>query len=86
MVISSRTPEGEDNCCPVCGNPFRLEPSRPPGDAPCPCCGVLVWFATPEPGPSPAALPDHDRFKAGRMRHRIRAGLRRAGRAVRGGV
>ena len=44
LVVSSRTPEGEDNRCPVCGQALRLEPSRPPGDAPCPYCGVLVWF------------------------------------------
>jgi hypothetical protein len=47
MVISSRTPEGEGNVCRVCRNEFRIEPSRPPGDAPCPCCGVLNWFPTP---------------------------------------
>src|SRR5690348_7977560 len=48
MVVSSRTPEGEPNRCPVCGNALRLEPSRPPGDAPCPSCGALLWFpATP---------------------------------------
>ena len=23
----------------------RIEPSRPPGDAPCPACGHLLWFA-----------------------------------------
>ncbi len=44
MEPSSRTPEGESNRCPVCGKAFRIEPSRPPGDAPCPHCGHLVWF------------------------------------------
>ncbi len=44
MHISSRTPEGEPNRCPVCGNALSLEPSRPPGDAPCPFCGTLLWF------------------------------------------
>jgi hypothetical protein len=44
MDISSRTPEGEDNRCTVCGHALRLEPTRPPGDAPCPFCGVLLWF------------------------------------------
>ncbi len=45
MVISSRTPEGTPNHCPVCGNDLRLEPSRPTLDAPCPHCGHLLWFA-----------------------------------------
>ena len=44
MVISSRTPEGTPNRCPVCGTHMRIEPSAPSGDAPCPCCGHLVWF------------------------------------------
>ncbi len=43
--ISSRTPEGVPNRCPVCGVAIRIEPSQPPGDAPCPRCGVLLWFA-----------------------------------------
>jgi hypothetical protein len=30
----------------------RIEPSRPPGDAPCPNCGHLLWF--PPPGLSEA--------------------------------
>lgn len=45
MVISSRTPEGSPNCCPVCGNTVRIEPSLF-GEAPCPCCGYLLWFFT----------------------------------------
>src|SRR6516162_4115265 len=44
MTISSRTPEGQPNECPICGNALRIEPSRPPGDAPCPFCGSLLWF------------------------------------------
>ncbi|MCA9127808.1 MAG: tetratricopeptide repeat protein [Planctomycetales bacterium] len=42
---SSRTPEGDDNHCPVCGNDVRIDPTRPPGDAPCPHCGNLLWFS-----------------------------------------
>lgn len=42
---SSRTPEGNDNHCFVCGHDVRLDPTRPPGDAPCPHCGTLLWFA-----------------------------------------
>ena len=48
-MISSRTPEGEPNVCPVCGHDFRLEPSRPPGDGPCPACGHLTWFPADSP-------------------------------------
>jgi hypothetical protein len=44
MEPSSRTPEGEPNRCPVCGSAVRVDPSRPPGDAPCPHCGHLLWF------------------------------------------
>lgn len=44
MKPSSRTPEGLPNRCPVCGNEIRIEPSRPPGDAPCAFCGHLLWF------------------------------------------
>src|SRR5215475_204293 len=44
MPIASRTPEGWPNRCPVCGAEWRIEPSRPTSDAPCPSCGVLVWF------------------------------------------
>jgi acyl carrier protein len=44
MTISSRTPEGSPNCCPMCGQHFYIEPSRPFGDAPCPACGTLLWF------------------------------------------
>ncbi len=51
MSVSSRTPEGDSNRCPVCGRDVRLEPSWPPGDAPCPACGSLLWF------PGPADLP-----------------------------
>lgn len=45
MVISSRTPEGSHNRCPVCGNAVRIEPSKPFEDAPCPHCGHLLLFA-----------------------------------------
>jgi len=44
MRISSRTPEGIPNRCPVCGSQVRIEPSGPFGDAPCPDCGTLLWF------------------------------------------
>ena len=44
MQPSSRTPEGEPNRCPVCGKTLHIEPSRRPGDAPCPHCGHLLLF------------------------------------------
>lgn len=44
MTISSRTPEGSPNCCPVCGAHVAIEPSWPTNDAPCPACGCLLWF------------------------------------------
>jgi hypothetical protein len=44
MPIASRTPEGSPNRCTVCGAIVVIEPSRPPGDAPCPACGHLLWF------------------------------------------
>jgi anti-anti-sigma regulatory factor len=47
MIISSRTPEGEQNRCPVCATEIWLDPSRPAGDAPCPNCGHLVWYSDP---------------------------------------
>lgn len=45
MTISSRTPEGDPNQCPVCGHHVRLEPSIDTRDAPCSSCGHLLWFA-----------------------------------------
>jgi hypothetical protein len=44
MLPSSRTPEGLPQQCSVCGNEVHIEPSTPPGDAPCPFCGCLLWF------------------------------------------
>jgi hypothetical protein len=47
MRISSRTPEGFPHHCPICDADICIEPSRPPGDAPCPNCGHLLWFEGP---------------------------------------
>ena len=44
MTISSRTPGGQPNQCPVCGAVVCIEPAKPFGDAPCPACGQLLWF------------------------------------------
>lgn len=49
MIISSRTPEGEFGRCSICGESVVIDPSHPPGDAPCPSCGSLIWFS-PRPG------------------------------------
>jgi acyl carrier protein len=51
-TISSRTPEGTPNRCPVCGNEVIVEPSQLVGDAPCPHCGQLLWFLRTTEGPS----------------------------------
>ncbi|MBO0701275.1 MAG: hypothetical protein J2P46_22950 [Zavarzinella sp.] len=45
MTISSRTPEGDPNQCPICGHHVRIEPSLDTRDAPCPRCGHLLWFS-----------------------------------------
>ena len=80
MVISSRTPEGEPNRCPVCGHHVNLEPSRPPGDAPGPVCGSLLWFPSPQTTPLVCARVvsrapeevefDPDRWRVGSLRSR----------------
>jgi acyl carrier protein len=44
LPISSRTPEGVPNHCPICDTLVCIEPTEPPGDAPCPGCGTLLWF------------------------------------------
>ena len=41
-TISSRTPEGHDSRCPLCGAEAAIEYSLV-GDAPCPNCGALLW-------------------------------------------
>ena len=43
-TISSRTPEGVPNHCPICDTNICVDPSHPQGDAPCPNCGTLLWF------------------------------------------
>jgi hypothetical protein len=48
--ISTRTPEGVPNRCPVCDKEVRISPSDPAGDAPCPHCGCLLWFVVSDAG------------------------------------
>ena len=45
MQPASRAPDGWPNHCPVCGHDVTVDPTIPPGDAPCPCCGSLLWFS-----------------------------------------
>lgn len=44
MIPASRTPEGHSHRCPVCGHHVAVESSASTFDAPCPCCGCLIWF------------------------------------------
>lgn len=44
MQPSSRTPDGKDGFCKICGQGVRISPSLPAGDATCPSCGTLLWF------------------------------------------
>jgi anti-anti-sigma factor len=44
MAISSQTPEGQPDRCPVCGSEAKIKPSGLAGDAPCLRCGHLLWF------------------------------------------
>jgi hypothetical protein len=60
MSIASRTPEGSPNRCPVCAASVVIEPSQPPGDAPCPACGHLLWF----PPASRLPRPIYERIEA----------------------
>ena len=66
ISISSRTPEGVPNHCPVCDALICVEPSQPPGDAPCPNCGVLLWFIRTSSGvrfhPTEDAAPVRERI------------------------
>jgi acyl carrier protein len=44
MTVSSRTPEGIPQRCPICGKLSTVEFSLPPGDSVCPSCGHLLWW------------------------------------------
>lgn len=51
MEISSRTPEGQPNHCPVCDSDVVVESSLLFGDATCSNCGSLLWFFRDEATP-----------------------------------
>ena len=65
-VISSRTPEGVPNHCPICQNLVCIEPSQPSGDAPCPNCVTLLWFHE-----SSAGMQIHEAMLADATRQRL---------------
>lgn len=67
-TISSRTPEGSPQHCPLCQAEVRLEPSAPLGDAPCPHCGCLLWFFKTASG-----VQCWEYHTAGPVRERVRA-------------
>ena len=59
-------PDGLPADCPLCGGRIVIAPSMPAGDAPCPRCGCLLWFAVAgaDARVYPAnALPDEIRRK-----------------------
>jgi ribosomal protein S27E len=58
MMVSSRTPEGRPNRCPICGHDLHIEPSPSTLDAACPNCGQILWFA-----PSGGAAPIFDALR-----------------------
>ena len=65
-MISLRTPGGAPNRCPICAAAIHVEPSNPPGDAPCPNCGTLLWFSK-----TPDGLWFYDEETARPIRRRI---------------
>ncbi len=72
MTVSSRTPEGSPNRCPLCGREVRLEPSASGAriaDAPCPYCGCLLWFDGPGPPKATDAIADVKRRIRGWLHH-----------------
>ena len=71
-MVSSRTPEGEPNSCPVCFSKIVIEPSRPSGDAPCPKCGTLLWFIK-----SGRGVYYHESDKIAPIREKVMEAIRR---------
>ncbi len=65
MTVSSRTPEGDPNRCPICGQPCRMEPSFAFADAPCPSCGYLLRFPAKGDERKPAAYLWRWEFRLG---------------------
>lgn len=63
---SSRTPEGIPSRCPMCGIVTRIDPSATTNDAPCPCCGHLLWIEPAMPKRPAKLLAIADRMPSGR--------------------
>ena|SRR5579883_2090732 len=85
-VISSRTPEGHSCRCPVCDSFVVVEPSDPGGDAPCPCCGHLLWLSPPRRRGDKGIVDAAGRLSSpglGRRLGTLVAGARRVIRAAR---
>ncbi len=59
MQPSSRTPDGKDGFCKICGQCVRISPSLSTGDATCPNCGVLLWLDTPDSSSNLQNLPSN---------------------------
>lgn len=79
MIISSRTPEGRPNLCPVCGAAIEVEPSDPAGDAPCPHCGNLLWFTWDEFGDVITIKPKHNTLRSDHLDTLTDKALEKAG-------
>ncbi len=58
-MISTRTPEGTPNYCPICHSEIRVEPSKQTLDGPCPHCGHLLWFGPAKPTDRRQLLINH---------------------------
>jgi acyl carrier protein len=66
QTISSSTPEGRPNHCPVCGAEVHVEPSLESRDAPCPNCGTLLWFF-----PTSVGLRFHESKRIAPIREKV---------------
>lgn len=80
MVISSRTPEGDPNTCPVCLKELRIDPSTVPmRDAPCPHCGHLLQFENRLDFDELFASPAHNQVMPSFEKQFLEAGRARLG-------
>ena len=53
-----RAPQRVSARCPGCEAVFRVEPSGPVGDLPCPGCGLMLWFVLLPSGVRPYPRAD----------------------------
>lgn len=74
-AVASGMSDGGLPCyCSLCACWVWVEPSDPPGDAPCPSCGCLLWIAPESARPVATSWP--------RNRPGLAATLRRAARPL----